>query len=94
MSADGFAGRLRAQAGKDVWLMGGGVSAAAFLDAGEVHEVFVHVIPVPLGRGIPLFEAKARTVGLELIESRAFADGVVRLRYRVLPPLRGADAPG
>lgn len=84
--AKDLARRLRGEPGKDVWLMGGGVSAAAFLDAGQVDEVFVHVIPVLLGVGIPLFGARARDVPLELRESKSFPDGVVRLRYRVQPP--------
>lgn len=78
-----LARRLRAEGGKDVWLMGGGASAAGFLDAGEVDELFVHVIPVLLGEGIPLFAPAGRTVELDLLESRAFPDGVVRLRYRL-----------
>jgi dihydrofolate reductase len=78
-----LARRLRAEPGKDVWLMGGGASAAAFLDAGEVDEVQVHAIPVLLGAGIPLFAPAPRTVELSLTEARAFPDGVVRLAYRV-----------
>jgi dihydrofolate reductase len=78
-----LARRLRAAPGKDVWLMGGGASAAAFLDAGEVDEVVVHVIPVLLGTGIPLFGPAPRDVPLRLVESRAFPDGVVRLHYQV-----------
>jgi dihydrofolate reductase len=81
-----LARRLRAARGKGVWLMGGGASAAGFLDAGEVDELFVHVIPVLLGDGIPLFAAKPRDVPLELLESKAFPDGVVRLRYGIRRP--------
>ena len=81
-----LAARLREGSGKGVWLMGGGASAAAFLDAGEVDELFVHVIPVLLGAGIPLFAAKPRDVALRLLESRAFPDGVVRLHYAVRRP--------
>ena len=81
-----LARRLRASGGKGVWLMGGGASAAAFLDAGEVDELFVHVIPVLLGAGIPLLAAKPRDVSLRLRETRAYPDGVVRLRYDVVQP--------
>ena len=78
-----LARRLRGQAGQDVWLMGGGVSAAGFLDAGALDEVYLHVIPVLLGDGIPLFAAKPREAWLDLQETKAFPDGVVRLRYAV-----------
>lgn len=85
-SPKAIARRLRAQAGKDVWLMGGAASAAAFLDAGAVDEVFVHVIPVLLGTGIPLFAPAPRDVQLELTGTKAFPDGVVRLVYSVRRP--------
>ena len=85
-SSKAVARRLRGEQGKDVWLMGGGVSAASFLDAGEVDEVVVHVIPVLLGDGIPLFKAKPRDVQLALAETKAFPDGVVRLAWRVIRP--------
>jgi dihydrofolate reductase len=78
-----LAGRLRREARKDVWLMGGGASAAAFLDAGELDGLVVHVIPVLLGEGVPLFGPAARDVPLRLEEAKAFPDGVVRLRYRL-----------
>lgn len=78
-----LARRLRAAQGKGVWLMGGGASAAAFLDAGELDELFVHIIPVLLGTGIPLFGPAPRDVPLRLLETKAFPDGVVRLRYAI-----------
>ena len=85
-SPKAVAQQLRAQAGKDVWLMGGGASAASFLDVGEVDELFVHVIPTLLGTGIPLFGPGPRDVQLRLLETKAFPDGVVRLRYGVVKP--------
>jgi dihydrofolate reductase len=78
-----FAKRLRAQAGKDVWIMGGGGLIASFLDAGEIDEFIVHVIPTFIGEGIPLIHPKRRSVELALLASRRFSDGVVRLHYRV-----------
>jgi dihydrofolate reductase len=75
--------RLRSEPGKDVWVMGGASLAGALLDAGGVDEVVVHQIPVLLGAGIPLFAPAGRTVPLELVETRAFPDGVVRLHHRV-----------
>lgn len=79
-----LAQRLRKEARKDVWLMGGGESAAAFLDAGELDAVFAHVIPVLLGDGIPLFGRKARDVQLALRASKAFPDGVLQVQYDVV----------
>lgn len=80
---EAFAQRLRATPGKNVWMMGGGGLIASFLDAGEIDEFDVHVIPVFIGEGIPLIAPRHRDVELRLLSSEAFPDGVVRLRYGV-----------
>jgi len=80
-----FAERLRAQPGKDIWMMGGGEIIAAFLDEGEIDEFSIHVIPVMIGEGIPLVAPRHRSVPLKLLSTKKFPDGVVHLNYRVLP---------
>src|SRR4051812_27681041 len=61
-----FAQRLRAQPGKDIWIMGGGGIIASFLDAGEVDDIILHVIPTFIGEGIPLIAPARRKVRLTL----------------------------
>lgn len=78
-----FAQRLRAQPGKDIWMMGGGEIIASFLDAGEIDEFRIHVIPKFIGEGIPLIAPRHRDIPLKLLSSRTFPDGVVLLHYRV-----------
>jgi dihydrofolate reductase len=78
-----FARRLRATPGKHIWMMGGGEVIASFLDAGEIDEFDIHVIPVFIGKGIPLVAPRHRDVPLRLRTSRKYPDGVVRLRYEV-----------
>jgi dihydrofolate reductase len=78
-----FAQRLRAAPGKNVWVMGGGELIASFLDAGEIDEFDIHVIPVFIGEGIPLVAPRHRDVPLRLRSSRRYPDGVVRLRYEI-----------
>jgi dihydrofolate reductase len=78
-----FARRLRTAPGKHIWMMGGAGLIASFLDAGEIDEFDIHVIPVFIGAGIPLVAPRHRDVPLRLRSSRRFADGVVRLRYEV-----------
>lgn len=75
--------RLRAQPGKDIWVMGGGELNAALLDAGEIDEFSIHVIPVFIGEGIPLIAPRHRNVKLALLSTKKFPDGVVHLNYRV-----------
>ncbi len=79
-----FARRLRATPGKQIWMMGGGELIASFLDAGEIDEFDIHVIPVLIGKGIPLVAPRHRDVPLRLIASTKYPDGVVRLHYEVL----------
>lgn len=79
-----FAKTLRAEKGKNVWIMGGAEVIAQFLDAGEVDEFFIHVVPVLIGEGIPLIAPRHRDIELELIGSKAYPDGVVHLHYRVI----------
>jgi dihydrofolate reductase len=76
-----FASRLRAKKGKDIWIMGGAGIIASFLDAGEVDEFILSVVPVLIGEGIPLLAPRHRTVPLKLLASTKFADGVVKLHY-------------
>lgn len=78
-----FAQRLRAAPGKQIWMMGGGELIASFLDAGEIDEFDIHVIPVFIGEGIPLIAPRHRDVPLRLLGSQQYPDGVVRLRYEV-----------
>ncbi len=78
-----FAQRLRAAPGKHIWMMGGGDLIASFLDAGELDELDIHVIPVFIGEGIPLVAPRHRDIELRLLASKTYPDGVVRLRYEV-----------
>jgi dihydrofolate reductase len=76
-----FAERLRSEKGKDIWLVGGGELVAAFLDSGQV--VIIHVIPKMIGEGISLVAPRHRDLGLKLLATKSFPDGVVKLHYAV-----------
>jgi dihydrofolate reductase len=75
---------LRAQPGKDIWMMGGSEIIGAFLDEGEIDEFSIHVIPIFIGDGIPLMKPQHRSIPLKLLSTKKFADGVVHLHYRLL----------
>lgn len=78
-----FAKRLRAAPGKNIWMMGGAGIIASFLDAGEIDEFIIHVIPVFIGEGIPLIKPRRRLVPLRLLSVRRFPDGVLSHHYAV-----------
>jgi len=83
-----FAQRLRAQPGKNIWMMGGGEIITSFLDEGEIDEFSIHVIPFFIGEGIPLIKPQQRSIPLKLLATKKFPDGVVHLHYRVLKQRR------
>lgn len=78
-----FVERLRKQAGKNVWMMGGGEIIGSFLDEGAIDEFIISVVPTFIGEGIPLIAPRHREVQLRLRSSKRFADGVVQLHYDV-----------
>jgi dihydrofolate reductase len=82
-SIETFARRLRNSPGKDIWIMGGAELTGSFLDAGEIDEFIIHVIPTFIGEGIPLISLQRRTVDLSLLSAHPYEDGVVRMHYGV-----------
>jgi dihydrofolate reductase len=76
---------LRADTGKKIWLFGGGGLFRSLLEAGQVDEVEVAVMPVVLGGGIPLLavRAGANPTRLALTAMKASPKGIVTLRYAV-----------
>jgi dihydrofolate reductase len=85
-SISGFATRLLAQPGKNVWMMGGGEIIGSFLDEGAIDEFIITVVPIFIGDGIPLIPPRHRDVALGLLGVQQFTDGVVQLHYDVLRP--------
>jgi len=73
--------KMKAEPGKDMWLMGGGALFRAMLDAGLVDSVEVALSPVLLGSGVPLIPVGRRHT-LHLVESKALPSGLVTLSYR------------
>ena len=78
-----FTNGLRKQAGKNVWLMGGGEIIASFLDEDAIDEFIITVVPIFIGEGIPLIAPRHREVPLRLLGVEQFPDGVVQVHYQV-----------
>lgn len=78
-----FAERLRTQASRNVWMMGGGEIISSFLDEDAIDEFIITVVPTFIGEGIPLLAPRHRTVALGLLGVQQFPDGVVQLHYEV-----------
>jgi dihydrofolate reductase len=67
----------------DVHLVGGPSTMRAFHEIGALHELWMHVVPLVLGDGVPLWRAGGERQPLTLRSSREFPDGVVELGYAV-----------
>lgn len=74
--------KLRKRPGKDIWLMGGGELARDFLRADLVDELYVGIVPVLLGEGIPLFPSGFPQRDFSLLENKTYSKGMIALKYK------------
>jgi dihydrofolate reductase len=77
-----FMRRIRKDRGKNIWLMGGGELVREFLKADLLDELLLGIVPVLLGKGIPLFPNGFPERSLSLVESKTYSKGLIALRYR------------
>lgn len=63
----------------------GGVTIQRFLRAGLIQRVTITRVPVLIGEGIPLFGALPHDVRLRHVATQAYASGLVKSEYEVLP---------
>ena len=73
---------MRSSDGKDIWLFGGGSLFRSCLELGLVDSIELAVIPVLLGKGVPLLPDATLTNKLKLIDHRVYLKtGTVQLEY-------------
>jgi dihydrofolate reductase len=75
--------KLRQQARKDIWMMGGGELFRVLLEMQEVDIVEVTTIPVLLGAGVPLLPATGQRTALKLTTHKVYRSGVISLTYEI-----------
>jgi dihydrofolate reductase len=73
--------KIRGESEKDIFLVGGGKGIAGFLQEGLVDEIRQFIVPVILGKGIPLYTGISGSISLTLIDMVSFQTGIVGLRY-------------
>lgn len=83
-TSGGMAGAITAArkvTAKDIWVVGGALAMQSAIDGGFVDQIDVFIVPILLGRGLPLIAdlAQRRELSFEGIET--FRDGVVKLTY-------------
>jgi dihydrofolate reductase len=72
---------IRKQPGKHIWLMGGGELIRDFLKEDLVDELYLGVVPVLIGEGIPLFLSGFPQREFDLVENKSYSQGLIGLRY-------------
>lgn len=74
--------KLKAQAGKDIYLMGGGKSVSRLVDAGLVDEMRIIVYPLIAGGTNTLFGSSEQRRSAKLLQVRETSEGRIRMDYR------------
>jgi dihydrofolate reductase len=76
-----FVKKLKRRPGKDIYLGGGGELCRSFLQEDLIDELFIGVVPILLGDGIPGFPGKFPQRDFRLTECKSYSNGSVGLRY-------------
>ncbi len=74
---------IRARAGKDIWLVGGGEMVREFLQKKLVNEIGISIHPRLLGDGVPLYAQPYPETELEMVRSKQYPSGLLQVFYRV-----------
>lgn len=79
-----FMKKLKAEEGKDIWLIGGGEIVDIATKEHLADELMLFIMPVIIGDGLPLFLESSSDRKVELISSRSYPTGVVAMHYQFL----------
>lgn len=73
---------LKGRGLKRAWLMGGGKLATSFRAEGLISSYILIVMPIMLGRGVPVFAPGGSRQSLALESAKPFKSGIVQLNYK------------
>lgn len=85
-----FPQMVKAAAGRNLWIVGGGDLVGQFYDAGLLDEIIVQMGSVTLGKGKPLLPRRILSPNLSLVEVRRIGAGFAELRYECNRATAGA----
>jgi dihydrofolate reductase len=74
---------IKAETDKDIFFIGGAELTKAFIEQDLIDSYRIFLMPVMLGKGIPLFLELNTIQNVSLIETQSHPLGVVELRYQV-----------
>jgi dihydrofolate reductase len=68
---------------ENIWLVGGADITKEFLKNNLIDEFIITIIPIVLGKGIPLFAKGCGEHKLKLLNTKSYDSGVVQLHYQL-----------
>ena len=71
---------LKTQPGKDIWICGGANLAQQLIRENLIDQFYISVIPILLGKGVPLFGQMEQALPLKLIKTQT-SNGITGLIY-------------
>ena len=74
---------LKSETDKDIFFVGGAQLTKAFIEHDLIDEYRIFIMPVMLGKGIPLFLELDSVQAVTLGDTKTYPSGVVELRYAV-----------
>jgi dihydrofolate reductase len=87
-----FVEELRKQKGKNIWLLGGGELAQKFLKDDLVDELYLGIVPVLIGEGIPSFAGGFPQREFTLTENKTYSGGLIAVKYERVRAKAGVEA--
>ena len=67
---------------KNIWLVGGGQLITEFVKLNLINEYQIFIMPLFLGKGIPILHESINTDALKFIKSKSYESGVVELHLK------------
>jgi dihydrofolate reductase len=76
-----FIKNLKTQNGNDIWLIGGAEVTELLHNNDLIDEYIIFIMPILIGRGIPLFTQNAKPSKFKLKFNKSYESGVIQLVY-------------
>ncbi|MEL7123003.1 MAG: dihydrofolate reductase family protein [Bacteroidota bacterium] len=80
-----FVKELKHEEGKAIWCVGGGQIISQLLQHRLIDKFYIHIMPVLLGEGIPLYSGAFEFHKLKLENSKQYSNGVLEVHYLLNP---------
>jgi dihydrofolate reductase len=77
---------IKDETDKDIFFVGGAQLTKAFIEQNLIDEYRIFIMPVMLGKGIPLFLELDTVQAVKLTDTKSHPLGVVELRYSTTKP--------